>query len=152
MIKQISPTYLELATRLRSACVSATQRTLWRHILLALLSGVGGASLASAQVSITAGINPRAVAINPVTNKIYVANVNSANVTVIDGANNTTATVPVGTTPFAVAVNPVTNKIYVANSGSSNITVIDGANNSVTNVAAGINPFAVAVNPMTNKI
>ena len=55
------------------------------------------------------------MAVNPVTNKIYVANQNSNTVTVIDGATNTTATVAAGNTPFAVAVNPVTNKIYVTN-------------------------------------
>ena len=61
------------------------------------------------------GAIPLAVAVNPVTNKIYVANENSNNVTVIDGATNTTTTVAVGTFPIAVAVNPVTNQIYVAN-------------------------------------
>ena len=49
------------------------------------------------------------------TNKIYVANYDSDNVTVIDGATNATTTVAVGTNPYAVAVNPVTNKVYVAN-------------------------------------
>ena len=49
------------------------------------------------------------------TNKIYVANYGSSNVTVIDGATNATTTVSAGTrTLCAVAVNPVTNKIYVA--------------------------------------
>ena len=77
------------------------------------------------------------MAVNPVTNKIYVANSDSNNVTVIDGATNSTTTVPVGHRPAAVAVNPVTNKIYVANSGSNNVTVIDGATNTTTTVAAG---------------
>ena len=72
---------------------------------------------------------------NPVTNKIYVANFGNT-VTVIDGATNTTTTVH-RYVPDAVAVNPVTNKIYVANIGSSNVTVIDGATNTTTTVAAG---------------
>ena len=59
------------------------------------------------------------MAVNPVTNKIYVANYGSDNVTVIDGATNATTTVTAWTTPSAVAVNPVTNKIYVANGGSN---------------------------------
>ena len=70
------------------------------------------------------------MAVNPVTNKIYVANVGSNNVTVIDGATNTTTTVAAGSDPIAVAVNPVTNKIYVANRSSNNVTVIDGATNA----------------------
>ena len=62
------------------------------------------------------------------TNKIYVANVNSPNVTVIDGGNNSVvATVAVGTNPAAVAINPVTNKIYLANYSSHNVTAIDPA-------------------------
>ena len=36
---------------------------------------------------------------NPVTNKIYVANECSDNVTVIDGATNATTTVAVGISP-----------------------------------------------------
>src|SRR5690242_14802289 len=73
-----------------------------------------------------AGASPQAVAANPVTNRIYVANLFSSAVTVIDGANNTTATVTLtaGSSPQAVAVNPVTNKIYVANASSNNVVVI----------------------------
>ena len=72
----------------------------------------------NATTTVAAGTEPLAVAVNPVTNKIYVANRRSGNnVTVIDGATNATTTVPSGTHPEAVAVNPVTNKIYVANYG-----------------------------------
>ena len=77
-------------------------------------------SAQSVTATVAAGISPRAVAINPVTNQIYVANINSNNVTVIDGVTNSTATVAAGTNPTAVAINPVTNKIYVANEASAN--------------------------------
>jgi YVTN family beta-propeller protein len=86
--------------------------------------------------TVTAGTYPWAVAVNPVTNKIYVANYNSNNVTMIDGATNAKTTVPVGSTPQAVAVNPVTNKIYVANRGTNNVTVIDDAPVSDSKVLA----------------
>jgi YVTN family beta-propeller protein len=66
--------------------------------------------------TVAAGTEPIAVAVNPVTNKIYVANYRSDNVTVIDGATNLTTTLTAGTQPYAVAVNPVTSRIYVANS------------------------------------
>jgi YVTN family beta-propeller protein len=96
------------------------------------------------------------VAVNAVTNKVYVANNQSGNVTVIDGATNSATTVAAGSGPCAVAVNTVTNKVYVANYGSAygsaNVTVIDGATNSATAVAAGTCPRAVAVNPVTNKV
>src|SRR4051812_5329400 len=51
--------------------------------------------------SIATGANPVAVAVNPVTNKIYVAGFDSANVTVIDGATQSTSTVATGSNPNA---------------------------------------------------
>src|SRR5437016_9677103 len=66
----------------------------------------------TATTTVALGGSPRAVAVNPATNKIYV--VNGINVTVIDGATTFTNTVtdPNAELPFAVAVNPATNKIY----------------------------------------
>ena len=65
--------------------------------------------------TVATGAQPGALAINPANNKLYVANQNSNNVTVIDKATYSTATIPVGTSPTAVAVNPATNRIYVVN-------------------------------------
>ena len=59
--------------------------------------------------TVAAGTNPQAVAVNPNTNKIYVANADVAGaengaqastVTVIDGATNNTTTVATGTIPI----------------------------------------------------
>ncbi len=102
--------------------------------------------------SVTAGDGPYAICVSPITNKIYVANTASDNVTVIDGATNTSTTVATGSYPYAICVNPNTNKIYVANNNSDNVTVIDGATNSTTTVAVGLSPLAICVNPNTNKI
>jgi YVTN family beta-propeller protein len=101
--------------------------------------------------TVPAGTAPAGVAANPVTNKIYITNNNSSNVTVIDGATNSTATVPTGNSPGPVAVNPVTNKIYVANINGSSVTVIDGATNSTATVSTGTTPYGIAVNPITNN-
>ena len=106
---------------------------------------------------------PQGVAVNSVTNKIYVADYGGGaggTVAVIDGATDSTATVAAGIGTIAVALNPVTNKIYVVNRGypimgiRGSITVIDGATNSTTTVIDpnATFPSAVAVNPMTNKI
>jgi YVTN family beta-propeller protein len=102
--------------------------------------------------TVSAGIESYAICVNPNTNKIYVANRSSDNVTVIDGATNLSATVAAGDGPRAICVNPNTNKIYVANQNSDNVTVIDGATNSTTTVSAGDGPWAICVNPNTNKI
>jgi len=85
--------------------------------------------------TVPVGTFPIAVAVDPKTNFIYVANNGDSqasiqgNVTVINGTTNTTTTLtdPKAIGPIAVAANSATNKIYVANWGSSNVTVIDGA-------------------------
>ena len=71
--------------------------------------------------------------------------------TVIDGATDSTTTLPAGTGPYELTVNPVTNKIYVPNFGSDNMTVIDGATNATATMLTGSTPYAVAANPVTNK-
>jgi YVTN family beta-propeller protein len=103
------------------------------------------------------GQTPVAIAVNTVTNKIYVVNQTDNDVTVIDGATSATLTVSVGANPVAVAVNTLTNKVYVVNNiglfgSNGTVTVIDGATNNTSTVSVGGNPQAVAVNPMTNKI
>ena len=96
------------------------------------------------------GGEPEGVAVNPVTDKIYVANAGTDNISVIDGATYTATTLT--STGAAVAVNPETNKIYVANTGADTVTVIDGVTNSTTSVPVGANPIILAVNSATNEI
>ena len=80
---------------------------------------IDGANINSTPATVTVEGEPGVLAVNPVTNKIYVANGGgggaSGYVTVIDGATNSTTTVAAGYGPSAIAVNPVTNQIYVAN-------------------------------------
>jgi YVTN family beta-propeller protein len=98
------------------------------------------------------------VAVNPTTNRIYVAHTSSpAYLRVIDGvANAVVSTVEVGAKPYGLAVNPVTNRIYVPSYGSGDpsvMSVIDGTTDSV--VAAVLLPqgrYGVAVNPATNRV
>jgi hypothetical protein len=86
--------------------------------------------------------------VNPTTNKIYVVNTGNyptpGTATAIDGATNTTTTVPAGVGAILVALNPVTNRIYVANSPSSGlgtITVIDESQ-------AQPNPLTTSITPL----
>jgi len=112
--------------------------------------------------------SPHAVATNPLTNKIYVVNVNNiantgnGGVTVIDGATNSTTTIsdPTAITscdPYdtgTVTVDSTRNRIYVPNCGSNNLSIINGETNAVLSVvdASAIAPVAVAINSSTNKI
>ncbi|MGA8101451.1 MAG: YncE family protein, partial [Candidatus Acidiferrales bacterium] len=104
--------------------------------------------------TVTVGSDPVAIAVNPVTNRVYSANANSNGVSVLNGATDAvTATVGTGTDPVALAVNPATNTIYVANQGSASLTVINGATSTVAaTVAVGSTPVSVAANPITNTV
>ncbi len=101
---------------------------------------------------------PRAIAIDSVTNKIYVAD--DSFVTVIDGATNSTTILSAGigrSSNSSIVVNPVTNMVYVANKNGNSVTVINGATGSTaasvaTTIGVGTSPVAQAVNPVTNMI
>ncbi len=100
--------------------------------------------------TVPVGSNPSYAAVNPVTNRVYVANENDGTVSVIDGSTNTVIATPsVGLSPYDVAVNPATNQIYVT--FSDNVAVIDGATNNVTSISVP-NARFLAVNSATNKI
>jgi YVTN family beta-propeller protein len=100
------------------------------------------------------GSYPYGVAISPDNTTVYVANINSNNVSVIDTTTNTvTATVPVGQWPSGVAVAPDGPRVYVTNKGINAISVIDTATNNVTaTVSVGNQPSGVAVTPDGTKV
>jgi YVTN family beta-propeller protein len=87
-------------------------------------------------VHVLAGPGARGIAINEVTNTVYVANTEANTVSVINGAtcdaavhtgcNQHAAVASVGVSPRRVAVDPVTNTIYVTNAGSNSVTMLDG--------------------------
>ncbi|MFD1174902.1 S-layer homology domain-containing protein [Paenibacillus puldeungensis] len=125
-------------------------------VILAIMSlpfGIHQAKAEPATTNIPVGGHPRAVAVNPVTNKIYVViQGDQGKVAVLDGADNTTTMVDVGASPVDIAINVRTNKICVVNQGSNNVTVIDGTDNKTETVQVGENPVAVAINSITDKI
>jgi len=112
-------------------------------------------------VTIPVGNDPRGIAVNEITNTIYVCNSAGSgseidSVSIIDGDTNTVIkTLSVGDRPFDVAVNEVTNRIYVTNFNAASVSVIDGDTNTVDATITtdiGTSPFGVAVNEVTNKI
>ena len=120
-------------------------------------SGGGGATHTTNLVppsNVTVGTLPYAVAVNPNTNMVYVANSGSNTVSVINGTTNTVVqNVTVGISPYGIAVNPNITMIYVANYDSNTVSVIDGTTNSVVQtVPVGISPVGVDVNPKTNMV
>jgi len=121
---------------------------------LSILLCLATSALAGSVVTIPVGTVPMYVAVNQTTNLIYVSNLNSNNVSVIDGVTNTVvATVPVGNSPEILDVNPITNMVYVANSEGNSVSVIDGSTNTVIATIANMSdPFGVTVNSITNQI
>jgi len=87
-------------------------------------------------VHVLAGAGARGIAVNEVTDTVYVANTIANTVSVIDGATcNATvqtgcsrraAVAPVGVSPRRVAVDELTNTIYITNAGSNTVTMLNG--------------------------
>lgn len=96
------------------------------------------------------GIRPVAVAFNPVNLKVYVANLVSDNLSVIDAevfSETILSPLPTGQDPIGVGVDPVNGDIYVANSLANSITVYDSTDTLVTTIpAVGQYPVSITYN------
>ncbi|GBG06448.1 hypothetical protein PAT3040_00975 [Paenibacillus agaridevorans] len=135
--------------RALSACLLAV------IVLLASVSVQPAAAKEEQLPSIAVGQAPHAVAVNPATNRVYVANAAGDSVTVLadeaSGSPAVVATIGVGKTPYALAVDAKSNRIYVANADSGTVTVINGDTHAVQTVKVGDEPVALAVNSTGNK-
>ena len=83
----------------------------------------------------TVAVAPEAlgIAVTPDGTRVYVTNLESGNVSVIDTATNTIiASVPVGEVPRGVAVTPDGMHVYVLNRESQSVSIIDTATNTVS--------------------
>ena len=83
---------------------------------------------------------------------MYVANVQSNNVTVIDPSDrHVIATIPVGHAPSGIAVNPTTHHVFVTNLLDNTLSIIDGASNTVIlTLPVLAQPYGVATDPTYN--
>src|SRR2546428_195804 len=97
----------------------------------------GGTVIANVPV----GLYPFGVAYNSGNGYVYVANVNSNNVSVISGTT-VVASVLVGNGPDAVGYDSGNGYVYVANQNSNTVSVINGTT-VVATIAVGGNPGAV---------
>src|SRR5438094_10140 len=114
--------------------------------------------------------NPTQVAVNPVTDRVYVEEFTGTAVDVIDGSTysvlaRVSVSCAAGTDPSrcnsaGITVNPVTNKIYASfttptccpSSGYTSVFVIDGTTNTEATNVPNIATIGVAVNPATSLI
>ncbi len=87
------------------------------------VSAISGTSIVR---TITVGYVPDVMTFNPSNGQVYVSNLFSDNVTVINGSTNTVIrSIAVGHYPIGVAYNPDTGVLYVANALSGNVALID---------------------------
>jgi YVTN family beta-propeller protein len=97
---------------------------------------------------------PNAVAVNPITNRVYITSRQNNRLIVLEGNTQAVlAEIAVGQRPFGVAVNPVTNRIYVAGFEDGRLSVIDGASHQVVrDLYLGARLSYVGVNTVTNRV
>jgi YVTN family beta-propeller protein len=102
---------------------------------------------------IAVGGEPTSVAVNPRTNRIYVANSGSLNVTVVDGTTKeVVATVPVATRPHSIAVNQRSSRIYVTTAESSIIVINGDSNEVVGSIPLSTRPIGLAIDHRTDRV
>ncbi len=103
--------------------------------------------------TITVGRYPAGVAVNPLTNRIYVTNQNSHDISVIDGTSHSVITTfPFGREVTGIGINPRTNRLYAGY--SSPISILDassGVNLGTINESL-YNDYEIAINSRTNRI
>src|SRR5919198_6261119 len=139
-------------------------QTSWQAISnsIAASNNLGNRSRSNALVTgINIGGNPVAIAVNPTTNMIYVANAFSKKMSFIDGnidsQINTAKVISIQSNALAfrssVAVNPIRNLLYVTNVDSGKVSLIDGAEGIIVgNLTVRGNAYSIALNPKSNDI
>ncbi len=153
-----------LSSLLLSSVAQAADSVYWTNhgtpdaISFAGLAGGGGGDLPITASTLS---NPRGVAINPATNKIYWANETNNTIAVANLDGSGAAVLPTtGATlsgPRGVAINPATNKIYWANNTNNTIGFANldgsGAGGQLSTTGATLSgPWGVAIDPAANKI
>lgn len=100
------------------------------------------------------GRQPFAVAVDDATDTVFVSNVGSDNVTVINAtACASSGSYAVGREPHGMAFDPANGLLYVADSGSNAVSVVSEARGTVVaTVPVGRDPIGVAYDPVHDRI
>src|SRR4030066_277104 len=111
--------------------------------------------------TVIVGTRPGVIAILPDGSRVYVANLNSNTVSVIQTSNNgviATVSENVGPTPIGIAIAGDKSKLYVANFGTpdtpgNTVSIIDiGSNEVINTVTVEPNPIAILINPDSSRV
>jgi len=97
---------------------------------------------------------PDAVAVDPTTNRLFVANYGDSTVSVFDGdTDRQLASVQVGMGPRAICVSPRTHRVYVVDSSDAAISVLDGEALALrATIPVGGYPMGATVDPLTDRL
>ncbi len=143
-----------LPVNLMMAVNPATNKVYVINAGLSMLTVIDGVTNNTATVN--TGPTPSALAINPVTDTIYVGY--NAGVTVIDGAANSASNIAVPQGVLGMAINPATNQLLITarppanSSAGGELLIVNGATKASQTLLLPNLPFAVAVNQVTNQI
>lgn len=104
--------------------------------------------------AVPVGTDPFGVAVDNVTNDVFVTNTGSDNVSVISATTDRSiASIDVGSAPSGEAYDWASNEIYVADGGDNNVSIISGASLTVvTTVAVGRSPVGVVADPVSGQV
>jgi YVTN family beta-propeller protein len=108
-----------------------------------------------ANASVSVGTSTSALLDDPSTGRVYSANYNSANVSVIEARNETVvATIGIGgsnSEPNALAKDSATDQLLVGESGAFSMAIVNLSSRATwRTVTVGNDPDAIAIDPVTN--
>ena len=104
---------------------------------------------------VAVGIEPWCVAITPNNAKVYVTNMASGTVTVLNRSTRAVLnTIKVGTEPFGCALSPDGTKLYVTNQSSDDVSLINTSTDTVVKTIrpVGPKPRGIAVSADGTKV
>ncbi|WP_144661357.1 FG-GAP-like repeat-containing protein [Paenarthrobacter nicotinovorans] len=143
----------ELASGTSPSSMEVNEAT--NKIYIAYRDGVmiiDGATNSSTIVPLTIPDNAK-MALNSITNKLYVTGFLDSEIAVIDGVTNEVSNIDIGARGDLVVVNDSTNKVYVSQASTHSIVTIDAKNNTVTTVPVEATTIhGMAVNRKTNRV
>lgn len=126
--------------------VAATPGSIWV---------VNGATNELDRIIENVGSRPTGLALDPETNRLYVANLEDNEIAVIDLATDQVVSkIPTqGERSTQLAFDPATKRLFVGNQGTNDVSVIDVRTGTVVRkVPTGAQPVGVAYHPQTNRI
>jgi DNA-binding beta-propeller fold protein YncE len=166
------PTTIALDPLTHTAYVTNVDDNTLSVINTAACSALTTASCPSTSPTVAAPGSPYAVAVDPGTDTVYVAEAGSSTVSVFNGATcnaltttgcgQTPKAIPVGNTPISVIFDAADHTLYVANSQDATLSVINtqlcnatqsaGCAATPPTLAVGNFPGRFALNPATHTL